>query len=62
MQFSCKNTAGLEKNPVHCPGLVDFCVGQVTLPSHLLNGQGYRQAVLVQASKMEEAVSLRNNE
>ena len=35
---------GLEKGPVQSSGQVDFCVRQVTFPTHLPNGQGYGQA------------------
>ena len=33
-----------KKVPSGRPGQVDFCVGQVTFPTHLLEGQGYGQA------------------
>ena len=35
---------GSKKVPSGRPGKVDFCVGQVTFPTHLPNGQGYEQA------------------
>ena len=36
--------SGHENIPSGHPGQVDFCVGQVTFPTHLLDGQGYEQA------------------
>ena len=38
---------GSKKVPSSCPGQVDFCVGQVTFPTHLPDGQGYEQAARV---------------
>ena len=35
---------GFKKVQAGRPGQVDFCVGQVTVPIHLPDGQGYRQA------------------
>ena len=35
---------GSNKVPFGHPGQVDFCVGQVTFPTHLPDGQGYGQA------------------
>ena len=34
----------LEKVPSSLPGQVGLCVGQVTFPTHLPNGQEYGQA------------------
>ena len=35
---------GSKKVLFSLPGQVDFCVRQVTFPTHLPNGQGYGQA------------------
>ena len=34
-----------KKVPSDRPGKEDFCVGQVTFPTHLPDGRGYGQAV-----------------
>jgi len=36
---------GSKKVPSHCPGQVDFPSGQVTLHSHLPNGQETKQVI-----------------
>ena len=39
-----KLTMGSKKVPSSHLGQVDFCVGQVTFPTHFPDGQGYGQA------------------
>ena len=40
-QLSPTCTQGSKKVLSGRPGQVDFCVGQVTFPTHLPDGQGY---------------------